>query len=102
MDKIEEEKCQENPDRLRHPLKRVGNDFVEISWDQAMREIGEKTNELLKKYGPHPLPVIGGTGANAFGPVLFEANAMMKLGIICPVYAGQMPGMVRSLAYYNG
>ena len=24
------------------------------------------------------------------------------VGIICPVYAGQMPGMVRSLAYYNG
>lgn len=72
---------QENPDRLRHPLKRVGDDFVEISWDQALREIGDKTNELLKKYGPHSLSVIGGTGANAFGPVLLEANAMMKLGI---------------------
>ena len=72
---------QENPDRLRHPLKRVGDEFVEISWEQAMQEIGAKTNELLKKYGPHSLSVIGGTGANAFGAVMLEANAMLKLGI---------------------
>ena len=36
---------RENPDRLRHPLKRVGGEFVEISWDQAMQEIGAKTKE---------------------------------------------------------
>lgn len=72
---------QENPDRLRHPLKRVGDEFVEISWEQAIQEISAKTKELLKKYGPDSLSVIGGAGANAFGSSLLQANAMMKLGI---------------------
>ena len=72
---------QENPDRLRHPLKRVGDEFVEISWDQAMSEIASKTQQLLDKYGPSSLTTIGGAGANAFGPAVYQAALTGELGI---------------------
>jgi len=33
---------QNDPDRLRHPVKRVGDRFEEISWDQAFAEIAAR------------------------------------------------------------
>ncbi|MCL5038838.1 MAG: molybdopterin-dependent oxidoreductase, partial [Firmicutes bacterium] len=45
-----------DPDRLRQPLKRVGeNQFVPISWDEAVKEIAGKLKELKAKYGPETL-----------------------------------------------
>ncbi len=41
----------EDPDRLRRPLKRVGQDFVEISWEQAFDEVSERVKALQKKHG---------------------------------------------------
>ncbi|OUP08009.1 molybdopterin-dependent oxidoreductase [Collinsella sp. An2] len=43
---------QDNGNRLNHPLKRVGDEFVEISWEQALSEIGAKINEIRAQYGP--------------------------------------------------
>jgi anaerobic selenocysteine-containing dehydrogenase len=40
-----------SPDRLRVPLKRVGDRFEEISWAQALEEIGAKTRQLVKEHG---------------------------------------------------
>lgn len=46
-------------ERLLHPLKRVGKrgegKFEEISWDQALDEIGSKLCELRDKYGPRSI-----------------------------------------------
>lgn len=50
-----------HPDRLTHPLKRVGDQFVPISWEQANKEIAEKANAILKKHGPKSLGLLGGT-----------------------------------------
>ncbi len=40
-----------SPDRLRVPLKRVGNRFEEISWEQALEEIGAKVRQLVREHG---------------------------------------------------
>jgi len=40
-----------SPDRLKVPLKRVGDRFEEITWAQALREIGDKTRQLVKDHG---------------------------------------------------
>jgi len=49
------------PTRLLHPLKRVGKrgegKFQEISWDQAMQEIGAKLRDIRDKYGPEAVIV---------------------------------------------
>ena len=41
---------QSHKERLTHPLKREGNDFKKISWDQAIDEIAAKLKEILKRF----------------------------------------------------
>jgi anaerobic selenocysteine-containing dehydrogenase len=40
-----------SPDRLQVPLKRVGDRFEEISWEQALGEIGAKVRQLVQDHG---------------------------------------------------
>ena len=50
---------QNNPERLRFPLKRVGDRLERISWDQALNEIADKLREVVKTHGPPPSPIWG-------------------------------------------
>ncbi|SFM44104.1 formate dehydrogenase subunit alpha [Thermodesulforhabdus norvegica] len=45
----------QHPDRLTAPLKRVGNRFERISWEQALDEIAEKITRLRSESGPDAL-----------------------------------------------
>ena len=56
---------QHSPDRILHPLKRVGDRFEEISWDQAIREIGGKLRKLIDRYGPKTLAHFVGSAGGA-------------------------------------
>ena len=42
---------QTDPDRLRTPLRRVGNDWQEISWDDAFELVASKLAEVRQQYG---------------------------------------------------
>jgi anaerobic selenocysteine-containing dehydrogenase len=55
-----------SPDRLDHPMKRIGDRWEEIGWDQAIAEIADKVNRLRERYGND---AIGGYLGNpaAFG-----------------------------------
>ena len=53
-----------NPDRLNYPMKKVGDHFERISWEQAYKEIAEKANAILKKHGPRAFAFCGGTLAS--------------------------------------
>jgi thiosulfate reductase/polysulfide reductase chain A len=44
-----------NPDRIRQPLKREGNVFKPISWEDAYREIAEKLNLTIMLSGPQAI-----------------------------------------------
>ena len=50
-----------SPDRLKRPLKRKGDDFVEISWDRALDEIAGKLIRLKEAYGPQVLGIFCGS-----------------------------------------
>lgn len=41
-----------SPDRLTQPLKRVGEEFVPVTWDEAYKEIASKLKKILADYGP--------------------------------------------------
>lgn len=45
------------PDRIRKPLKRTENGWEEISLEQALTEIAEKTKEIQAKYGDQTMSV---------------------------------------------
>ena len=44
-----------NPDRIKSPLKRVGNNFEPISWEQAYKEIEQRINLILMDNGPQSI-----------------------------------------------
>ncbi len=51
-----------SPERLKKPLKRTGNGFVEIPLEQALDEIAEKIREIQTRYGPRAVGVWKGEG----------------------------------------
>lgn len=59
---------QHHGDRLNHPLKKVGDHFEEITWEQAYREIGEKARKILDEHGPRSMSVLGCALGSAQGP----------------------------------
>lgn len=50
----------EDPDRLRAPMKRVGETWQKISWEQAFAEIGEKFKAVRSQYGNDALGIYHG------------------------------------------
>jgi len=71
---------QHNADRLKHPLKRVGNAFERISWDQAIEEIGEKLREIVDRHGPRSFAYMGGGGQGCHFEAAFGVRLMRGLG----------------------
>ena len=62
-----------HPDRILHPLKRIGErgdgQWEQVSWDQAMDEIAEKLKAVIDKHGPEAFAVAqsNATGINDSG-----------------------------------
>ncbi|MEQ9497295.1 MAG: molybdopterin-dependent oxidoreductase [Deltaproteobacteria bacterium] len=50
-------------DRVLSPRKRVNGELVEVSWDQAIEEIGAKVRQLNGDFGPHAMALYVGTAA---------------------------------------
>ena len=72
---------QHSPDRLLHPMKRVGSEWHEISWKQALSEIAEKAKALIAKHGPQTFGHFVGSagGANVLAP-MFRGALFAGLG----------------------
>ncbi|MBJ20943.1 MAG: molybdopterin-dependent oxidoreductase [bacterium] len=76
---------QHSPDRLLHPMKRRGEAWEEISWDQAIREIGAKIRALIAKHGPNTLAHFVGSAGGAilmspmFRVALYEALGTRRM-----------------------
>ena len=58
---------QHNADRVLYPLKKVGNRFERVSWDQAISEIAERLKDILKQYGPRSLASMVSFGEFGYG-----------------------------------
>lgn len=52
-----------SPDRVKYPLKRIGERFHRISWQQALSEIGTKVKQLRGERGPDSIAMYVGTAA---------------------------------------
>ena len=52
-----------HPERLMHPLKRVGErgggEWQQVTWDQAMDDIATRLQKIIAQYGPEALAVSG-------------------------------------------
>lgn len=72
---------QHSPDRLLHPMKRVGSEWREVSWEQALREIAQKARGLIAEHGPQTFGHFVGSagGANVLAP-MFRGALYSGLG----------------------
>jgi len=71
---------QHNADRLQYPLKRVGNKFERVSWEQALDEIAVKLKEIVGQYGPKSFAYMGGGGQGCHFEAAFGVRLMRGLG----------------------
>jgi anaerobic selenocysteine-containing dehydrogenase len=91
------------PNRLRHPLKRVGTKgagkFARISWDEALDAIHHRVSGIIDRYGPQALLPL-----NYAGPHGMLAADSMSLRFFHRIGAsllsrGPLCGGIRSAAY---
>lgn len=71
---------QHNADRLKYPLKRVGDSFERISWDQAIDEIAAKLKDIVGQYGPRSFAYMGGGGQGCHFEAAFGVRLLRALG----------------------
>lgn len=71
---------QSHAQRLKKPLKRVGNSFEEISWEQAIDEIAKRLKQLVAKHGPKCLAYMGGGGQACHFEAAFGTRLLRGLG----------------------
>ncbi|MFT4569684.1 MAG: anaerobic selenocysteine-containing dehydrogenase [Hyphomicrobiaceae bacterium] len=77
---LKQHKMYDSPDRLKFPLKRVGDRHERISWEQALSEIGAKVARLRGDHSPNSIAMYVGTAAG--------------FGVLHPVFAqGFMKGI---------
>ncbi|WP_435178453.1 molybdopterin-dependent oxidoreductase [Halorussus sp. AFM4] len=50
---------EHSPKRLKHPLKLVNGEWRKVSWDAAMKEVGEKLNTYREESGPDSVMWLG-------------------------------------------
>ena len=80
MKGLHQHSMYDSPDRLKYPLKRVGDHFERISWEQALREIGSKVRQL-RKVSDQSISMYVGTAAgfSILHPI-FAEGFMQGLG----------------------
>lgn len=63
-----------DPDRLRRPLHRHDNGFVEVSWDEALDWAADHLSTILSRYGKQAIGVYGGN------PIAHNLGLMLGVG----------------------
>ena len=67
-------------ERLATPLKRVGDDFVAIPWEQAFAEIAERMRGLVDGYGPRCLAYMGASSQGGHFEAAFGLTLLRTMG----------------------
>jgi anaerobic selenocysteine-containing dehydrogenase len=70
-----------SPDRLTHPERRVGDRWEQLSWAEALVDIGQKVRAIRDAHGPDAIAMYVGTAAG-FGVLhpMFAQGFMQGLG----------------------
>jgi len=71
---------QRHADRLLYPLKKVGDTFEKISWEQAIDEVAEKLSTIVNEHGPRSFALMGGGTLGCPSQGIFAVNVLRGLG----------------------
>ncbi|MCH8326669.1 MAG: molybdopterin-dependent oxidoreductase, partial [Bacteroidetes bacterium] len=67
-----------DPDRLKHPVRRVNGNWEKISWQEAYDEVTSKLKDIQSKYGRNSVgiyqgnPTVHNSGTMLFAPLFFR------------------------------
>jgi anaerobic selenocysteine-containing dehydrogenase len=90
----------QDKDRLKTPIKRTENGWIDISWDEAFTEITEKLRSIQQQHGKNALAVyLGNPNAHSLGNAMWLKPFMKSLGTInrfSSASTDQMPHHVAS------
>ena len=67
----------EHPRRLLSPMKRVGDHYVEASWEEAVADIASRLRAILDRHGPDAIGLFWGNPAGSSA-----SNAMFAVGFM--------------------
>jgi len=88
-------------DRILRPLKRVGDQFQQISWKQALHEIAEKLQDIRTKYSPNAIAYYMGTNSlQHYAHSLFVSGFMSALKSKMMYNAGSVDNNNNFVAQY--
>jgi anaerobic selenocysteine-containing dehydrogenase len=69
-----------DPDRLKHPIRRVKDGWEQIKWEDAFDEVANRIREIQKKYGNNSVATyIGNPTVHNYGSLLFGLPFLRSL-----------------------
>ncbi|WP_344609226.1 molybdopterin-containing oxidoreductase family protein [Sporichthya brevicatena] len=81
----------EHPRRILTPMKRVGDDYVEATWDEAIADIAARMTKLIAEEGPDTVGVYWGNPAGFSIPnVVFQNGWLDAIGTMSRYYVGSV------------
>ena len=95
----------EDPDRLRHPVRREGNSWRQISWDEALNESAQQIAEIQARSGNDAVGIyFGNPNVHNLGALLFLPPFLKTLATrnrYTPTSADQLPHMFVSYLMFG-
>ena len=94
-----------DPDRLRQPMRKVGDEWVPIAWEDAVEEVAERFDQIQREHGRNAVAVYAGNpnahnyanllGALSFHEVLKTRNRFSATSV------DQLPHMFAALQMFG-
>ncbi len=95
----------EDPDRLRRPLRRVGRDFAEVSWEEALDAAATGLRAVQQRHGRHSVAVFqGNPTVHSYSHLLAAQVLVRALGsgsLYSATSLDQLPQMLAGLLMFG-
>ena len=96
---------QNDPDRLRRPVRRTGAGWQELPWDEALAEAAENLLRVRNQHGPESLAIyLGNPSAHNLGAMLYGRVLIRALGShqrFSATSVDQLPKMISSCMLFG-
>lgn len=96
---------QQDPDRLRHPVRRTASGWEKMSWDAAYDEVAKRLNRISDQHGSKALGVyLGNPNVHNHGNILFSLPLLRALKTrkrFSATSLDQLPHMLANLKMFG-
>lgn len=95
----------EDPDRLRHPVRRLGKVWNEVAWEEALGEAARRLVAIRNEFGPQSVAVyLGNPTVHSLGALLFAplfVRGLRSRSRFSATSVDQLPHMLASLEMFG-